>query len=446
VGPEHGRAAGPARGRPPLRALSSCAGTWNGLTGPNPARRSRAACTSSATPGPVRPATKSGDLSVPRAGGRGAARGRAHDQQGSSGAVTGCCDRWGHGRAPGQIRRVWVRNRTTAAVRPAHSAPGIGTSPGRRFGEPGREQREAALVAADDAELLTGEPGQPLSRNTAGLQQVNEPVLARTRGDLPADTPDEIASELAGPAFHASTLPWFSRQPAGSVGSPRRPVPAGGARSPRSPRRSGGHLRCAWPQEAANMSLRSGCTLTQMAHHGARLHRRLASVVGLATQGASHGGPPARPVIPGDEPGPACGGGRDGAPRNRRLWRGAGLGPAREETLYRQTPEVPTYYSPPVSAATASGNVTVRPRVGRTRKHGDGRGHFRASGRLGRHHRRRGRPVRWLALDAWNGGNLPGSRSSPGREVPGHRLVWFPGAARRRPRERACSSWLAIAA
>src|SRR5262249_32840507 len=78
--------------------------------------------------------------------------------------------------------------------------------PGRRFGEAGREQRETALVAADDAELLTSQPGQPLPRNTAGLQQIDEPVPAGARGDLLANTPEEIGSERAGPASHASTL------------------------------------------------------------------------------------------------------------------------------------------------------------------------------------------------------------------------------------------------
>ena len=78
---------------------------------------------------------------------------------------------------------------------------------GRRVREPGREQRETAPVAADDAELLTRQPGQPLPRNTTGLQQVNKPVPARGRGDLLADTPHEIRSPPAGPASHASTLP-----------------------------------------------------------------------------------------------------------------------------------------------------------------------------------------------------------------------------------------------
>ena len=78
---------------------------------------------------------------------------------------------------------------------------------GRRVREAGREQRETALVAAHDTELLARQPGQPLPRNTAGLQQVNKPVPARADGDLLANTPDEVGSELAGPASHASTLP-----------------------------------------------------------------------------------------------------------------------------------------------------------------------------------------------------------------------------------------------
>jgi hypothetical protein len=77
---------------------------------------------------------------------------------------------------------------------------------GRQVWEPGREQRETALVAADDPELLTRQPGQPVPRNTAGLQQVDKPIPARARGDLLANTSDEVGSELAGPAFHASTL------------------------------------------------------------------------------------------------------------------------------------------------------------------------------------------------------------------------------------------------
>jgi len=77
---------------------------------------------------------------------------------------------------------------------------------GRRVREAGREQRETALVAADDAELLPGEPSQPVPRNIAGLQQVNKPIPARGRGDLLANTPDEIRSELARPASHGSTL------------------------------------------------------------------------------------------------------------------------------------------------------------------------------------------------------------------------------------------------
>jgi len=78
---------------------------------------------------------------------------------------------------------------------------------GRRFREAGREQRETALVAADDAELLTCEPGQPLPRHSAGLQQIDKPVRDRSRGDLLVSTTDEIRSELARPAFHASTIP-----------------------------------------------------------------------------------------------------------------------------------------------------------------------------------------------------------------------------------------------
>ncbi len=39
--------------------------------------------------------------------------------------------------------------------------------PGRRIGETGRKQRETALVAADDAELLTGEPAFPRAKATS---------------------------------------------------------------------------------------------------------------------------------------------------------------------------------------------------------------------------------------------------------------------------------------
>jgi hypothetical protein len=92
---------------------------------------------------------------------------------------------------------------------------------GRRFREARREQRKTALVTADDAELLTREPGQPLPRDTAGLQQINKPVGDRSRGDLLVSTPDEIRSELAGPAFHASTIPLA--QPATRVGRHRPP-------------------------------------------------------------------------------------------------------------------------------------------------------------------------------------------------------------------------------
>src|SRR6185437_7301511 len=88
---------------------------------------------------------------------------------------------------------------------------------GRRVREPGREQRETALVAADDAELLTGQPGQPLPRDSAGLQQVNKPVPACAHGDCLANTPDEIGRGLAGAASHASTLP-----PGSATGPPRR--------------------------------------------------------------------------------------------------------------------------------------------------------------------------------------------------------------------------------
>jgi hypothetical protein len=137
-------------------------------------------------------------------------------------------------RAPGQIRRVGLRQRPRLVapqipLLPPQRGGEIGQQPqrvpltlregqehltGRRVREAGREQRETALVAADDAELLTREPGQPLPRNTGGLQQINKPVPARARGDLRADTPDEIGSELAGHASHASTRPRPSQQPA----------------------------------------------------------------------------------------------------------------------------------------------------------------------------------------------------------------------------------------
>src|SRR6266567_6050282 len=67
------------------------------------------------------------------------------------------------------------------------------------------------LVAAHDAELLARQPGQPLPRNTAGLQQINKPIPARADGDLLANAPDEVGSELAGPASHANTLPRVSQ-------------------------------------------------------------------------------------------------------------------------------------------------------------------------------------------------------------------------------------------
>src|SRR6185437_3754634 len=100
---------------------------------------------------------------------------------------------------------------------------------GRRVREPGREQRETALVAADDAELLTGQPGQPLPRDSAGLQQVNKPVPACAHGDCLANTPDEIGRGLAGAASHASTLP---------PGSATGPPAADGAQTPKSSRTS----------------------------------------------------------------------------------------------------------------------------------------------------------------------------------------------------------------
>jgi hypothetical protein len=42
-------------------------------------------------------------------------------------------------------------------------------SPAGGRGSRAAGKRETALVAADDAELLTGEPGEPLPRSTAGL-------------------------------------------------------------------------------------------------------------------------------------------------------------------------------------------------------------------------------------------------------------------------------------
>ena len=137
-------------------------------------------------------------------------------------------------RAPGQIRRVCLRQRPRLIgpqipLAPPQRGGEIGQQPqrvpltlrqgqehlpGRRVREPGRKQRETALVAADDAELLTGEPGQPLPRNTAGLQQVNEPVPARARGEFLAHTPDEIRSGLARHASHASTRSPSRQQPA----------------------------------------------------------------------------------------------------------------------------------------------------------------------------------------------------------------------------------------
>jgi len=94
---------------------------------------------------------------------------------------------------------------------------------GRRVREAGREQRETALVAAHDAELLARQPSQPVPRNAAGLQQINKPVPARAGGDLLANTPDEVGSELAGPASHASTLPRFSRPGSAASAAHARP-------------------------------------------------------------------------------------------------------------------------------------------------------------------------------------------------------------------------------
>ena len=78
--------------------------------------------------------------------------------------------------------------------------------PGGRVREAGREHRETAPVAADDPELLTGQPGQPLPRYTASLQQINEPVPAHACGHQFADTADELGTGLTRPACHASTL------------------------------------------------------------------------------------------------------------------------------------------------------------------------------------------------------------------------------------------------
>src|SRR5262249_9421181 len=99
-------------------------------------------------------------------------------------------------------------------------------------------------------------PGQPLLRNTAGFQQINEPVPAQARGDLLANTSEENGSERAGCAFHASTLPG----PAASG-----PYPQRGARTPRSSRRSGPHVRNRGAAGPADTSVRSGCAPTQMA-------------------------------------------------------------------------------------------------------------------------------------------------------------------------------------
>jgi len=175
-------------------------------------------------------------------------------------------------RAPGQTRRVGLRQRPglvgpQVPLSPPQRAGEIGQQPqrvqltlgqgqehltGRRVREAGREHRETALVAADDAELLTRQPGQPVPRNIAGLQQVNKPVPARDRGDLLANTPAEIRNEPARATSHASTLPR-------SASSPGRPHPPRVARPPRSSR------------PPASSALPYG-------HHGARMHRRLAAV------------------------------------------------------------------------------------------------------------------------------------------------------------------------
>ncbi len=192
-------------------------------------------------------------------------------------------------RAPGQIRRVCLRQRPRLIgpqipLAPPQRGGEIGQQPqrvpltlrqgqehlpGRRFGEPGREQRETALVAADDAELLTGEPGQPLPRNTAGLQQINKPIPARAGGDLLANAPDEVGSELAGPASHANTLPRVSQ-----------PGPAAPA--------VGGATTAVIP--AARRPLRC-----RVAHHGARLHRRLAAATSAAHARPDGKGPASLP-------------------------------------------------------------------------------------------------------------------------------------------------------
>jgi hypothetical protein len=70
----------------------------------------------------------------------------------------------------------------------------------------------------------------------AGLQQINEPVPASARGDLLANTPDEIGTEFAGTSCHASTLlPAQPRtgtacQPAQPMGSQRGATAQAGQR------------------------------------------------------------------------------------------------------------------------------------------------------------------------------------------------------------------------
>src|SRR5262249_42926177 len=95
---------------------------------------------------------------------------------------------------------------------------------GRRLREARREQREAALVAADDAELLTREPGQPVPRDTASLQQVSKAIPARVRGDLLANTTNEIVTELGGAASHGSSL--LLGQPGIDLATSQRGPPA----------------------------------------------------------------------------------------------------------------------------------------------------------------------------------------------------------------------------
>ena len=112
-------------------------------------------------------------------------------------------------RAPGQIRRVGLRQRPRLVgpqipLFPPQRRGEIGQQPprvqltlgqgqehltGGRVQEAGREQRETALVAAHDPKLLARQPSQPVPRNIAGLQQINKPVPARARGDLLANTP-----------------------------------------------------------------------------------------------------------------------------------------------------------------------------------------------------------------------------------------------------------------